>query len=125
MLVGDQAANPEKVLTQLVDEEGRQNEFVGESGLTETAGLKRKTQADEKNDQRSLERRLQRTLYLLVRKKGKEGQPESWGFPTGTLEGAEGLSKVSTVDGTVNGRANTDAGHRQRSVYWIKLVVRT
>lgn len=125
VLVGDQAANPEKVLTQLVDEEGRQNEFVGESGLTETAGLKRKTQADEKNDQRSLERRLQRTLYLLVRKKGKEGQPESWGFPTGTLEGAEGLSKVSTVDGTVNGRANTDAGHRQRSVYWIKLVVRT
>lgn len=111
-------------MTQLVDEEGRQNEFVGESGLTETAGLKRRTQADEKNDQRSLERKLQRTLYLLVKKRAREGKPESWVFPTGVLEGGEGLSKVSTVDWTVNGRANTDAEYRQRSVYWIRLAVR-
>jgi large subunit ribosomal protein L46 len=95
VLVGDDTANPRKIMEQLVDEEGRATEFVGESGLTETAGLKRRTEADEKNDQRSLERSLSRTLYLLVKRRTKEGKPESWVFPSGVLTGREGLNNVS------------------------------
>jgi large subunit ribosomal protein L46 len=95
VLVGDASGSPQTILERLIDEEGRQTEFVGDSGLIETAGLKRKTAADEKNDQRSLERLLQRTLYLLVRRKAREGKPENWVFPNGSLEGREGLNQVS------------------------------
>lgn len=42
--------------------------------------MSRVTEADEKNDVKSLNRLLQRTLYLLV--KNKEGQ---WMFPQDTL----------------------------------------
>lgn len=93
-LVGDDVADPRKIVSQLVEEEGRASEFVGESGLTDTAGLRRRTEADEKNDQRSLERMLQRTLYLLVKRKSSEGKPESWVFPCGMLVGREGLHQV-------------------------------
>ena len=95
VLVGDETGNPEKIVEHLVDEEGRSGEFVGESGLTETAGLKRMTKADETNDQRSLERSLQRTLYLLVRRKAREGKAEAWVFPAGVIKGGEGLNQVS------------------------------
>ncbi len=115
--MGDNTASPEKVVTQLVDEEGRSTEFVGESGLTNTAGLKRRTHADKTNDQRSLERSLQRTLYLLVKEKAMEGKPESWTFPSGALEGGEGLSQVSTISGSTVDRASTDSGRRQQNEY--------
>lgn len=94
-LVGDDTADPQKIVAQLVEEEGRAGEFVGDSGLVDTAGLKRRTPADEHNDQRSLERMLQRTLYLLVKRKAREGKPESWVFPSGMLVGREGLHQVS------------------------------
>ena len=94
-LIGDESGNQQKIVEQLIDEEGRQTEFVGESKRMETAGLKRKTAADEKDDRRSLERLLQRTLYLLVMKKTPDGKAEHWAFPSGLLEGREGLHQVS------------------------------
>ena len=114
VLVGDGTADPEKLVTQLVDEEGRSNEFVGESGLVETAGLKRRTKADETRDTRSLERSLQRTLYLLVKRRAREGKPETWMFPTGSIHGGEGLNQVCAI-GWVT--INTNRSSRLREEY--------
>lgn len=97
VLVGDQSGDSTRLVEQLIEEEGRASEFVGESGDVKKAGLKRTTKADTENDQRSLERSLSRTLYLLV--KGKDKKDElgdwSWSFPSGTLDGKEGLKAVS------------------------------
>lgn len=48
------------------------------------------TEADKKKDQKSLERKLQNTLYLLV----KDGQGR-WRFPADYLIGRESLHRVS------------------------------
>lgn len=94
VLVGDSTADQEKLVEQLVEEEGRAAEFAGEAGLTNTAGLRRVTEADQTGDQRSLERMLQRTLYLLVKEKAREGKPSNWIFPSGDLAEKEGLAEV-------------------------------
>jgi large subunit ribosomal protein L46 len=52
--------------------------------------MPRVTEADKKGDERSLDRRLDRTLYLLV--KGSEGR---WEFPASALIGRENLHEVS------------------------------
>lgn len=95
VLVGDSTADQGKIVEQLISEEGRGAEFAGESGLTETAGLKRETGADRNNDERSLERRLQRTLYLVVKEKSREGKPANWILPSGVLTEKEGIAEVS------------------------------
>lgn len=51
--------------------------------------MPRTTAADCEGDLRSLDRLLQRALFLLV--KDSEGR---WVFPTATIEGKEGLHKV-------------------------------
>lgn len=100
VLVGDKRAEPQRVVEQLLDEEGRQTEFMGENAPeeeTKLAGLKRTTEADEKNDQKSLERSLTRTLYLLVRPKANGAGTDaskSWRFPSGEVEAKEGLKEV-------------------------------
>lgn len=98
VLVGDETASPSKIVEQLIAEEGRTDEFTGE-GDPKFAGLKRRTEADEKNDQRSLERSLARTLYLLVKVKKSKGmqleENQLWRFPSGTIVGFEGLKEVS------------------------------
>ncbi|KIW98672.1 uncharacterized protein Z519_00333 [Cladophialophora bantiana CBS 173.52] len=105
VLVGDETGKPEKIVEQLISEEGRADEFTGQ-GDPRFAGLRRHTEADEKNDQRSLERRLQRTLYLLVKLKNKGGQAKEkaadensekwlWKFPSGPVVGFEGLKEAA------------------------------
>ncbi|KAH0841746.1 hypothetical protein AYO21_01022 [Fonsecaea monophora] len=105
VLVGDETGKPEKILEQLITEEGRADEFTGQ-GDPKFAGLRRVTGADESNDQRSLERRLQRTLYLLVKLKNKSGQAKGqevgddserwlWRFPSGPVIGFEGLKEAA------------------------------
>jgi large subunit ribosomal protein L46 len=54
--------------------------------------MPRVTEADEKGDEKSLDRMLQRTLYLLVKNKD-----ELWQFPTAPLDGKESLRAVSHV----------------------------
>jgi large subunit ribosomal protein L46 len=54
--------------------------------------MSRVTEADLKGDVKSLNRLLQRTLYLLV--KNKEG---NWAFPADRLQGKEALHSVSDV----------------------------
>ena len=47
------------------------------------------TEADKKRDTRRLDRQLERTLYLVVKRKGG-----GWGFPSGELVGRENLHQV-------------------------------
>jgi large subunit ribosomal protein L46 len=97
VLVGDATGSPDRIVEKLVAEEGRQSEFTGK-GDPRFAGLRRTTEADEKNDTRSLERSLQRTLYLLVKTKGAKGDEDAekrkWKFPSGPVVGFEGLKEV-------------------------------
>lgn len=51
----------------------------------------RVSKADLENDTRSLDRKMSRTLYLLVKKKDQEG---SWRFPQSALVGKENLLEV-------------------------------
>ncbi|PVU89056.1 hypothetical protein BB559_005253 [Furculomyces boomerangus] len=62
-------------------------------GMTEEVELlSRVTEADRKNDQRSLERKLDRTLYFMVK---KEGDKYEWQFPSNVLEKDEVLFKCA------------------------------
>lgn len=96
-LLGDKVGEPDQVVRRLLEDEGKE---VAESIDAEVAagsklgGLRRKTDADERNDQRSLERALDRTLYLVV-KKPNFGKAERWEFPDGAVEGEEGVKQVS------------------------------
>ena len=49
----------------------------------------RKTEADAKNDTQRLDRKLDRTLYLVVK-----NQDGTWGFPTADVGGDESLHEV-------------------------------
>lgn len=52
------------------------------------------TDADRKNDVRSLERALARTLYLIVKKPREQ---HAWQFPQGGVRVCENLQEVTTV----------------------------
>lgn len=54
----------------------------------------RLTEADAANDMRSLERRLDRVLYLLVKKPRKDHQ---WQMPQGGVEEKESLLEVHST----------------------------
>lgn len=54
--------------------------------------MPRVTEADKRGDQKSLDRMLQRALYLLV-----QGADGSWVFPTARLEGSESLVEVCSA----------------------------
>ncbi|KAJ9614114.1 hypothetical protein H2200_002250 [Cladophialophora chaetospira] len=94
VLIGDETGKPERIVENLITEEGRQAEFTGR-GDSKFAGLRRATEADVKGDLRSLERRLQRTLYLLVKTKGSVGKQGDWRFPSGPVVGFEGLKEAA------------------------------
>ncbi|RMZ80940.1 hypothetical protein DV737_g2781, partial [Chaetothyriales sp. CBS 132003] len=102
-LVGDECGSDQHILEQLVDEEGRSAEFTPRGRDAKTSGLARATAADERNDTRSLERKLSRTLYLLVKAeqsgKGEKGEKGGWAFPSGPLlprqQGKEGLREAA------------------------------
>jgi large subunit ribosomal protein L46 len=98
VLVGDKTADADTTMKVLVEEEGRGTEFAAESGLEETAGLRRVTAADEAKDERSLERSLSRTLYLLVKENGRERKRDNWIFPSGALAEREGIAEVSALE---------------------------
>ena len=114
MLVGDRTADPDSVREALVrDAEGRMitdGQLVGDKEVDGEAisgdpkageGTKQElelqvqrpmprfTEADEKNDVKSLSRKLDRSLYLLL--KNKDGR---WRFPEGGLYARETLHDV-------------------------------
>lgn len=84
LLVGAEEGEPEKQVEALV------KDSEGEKEKAERP-MPRVTEADKTGDQRSLNRKLTNSLYLLV--KGKSG----WSFPSAELIRKENLHQVCTL----------------------------
>lgn len=99
VLVGDQVSEPKTIVEALVRdaqirhvEEGEGSLATPEAMETEAQNempLERYTEADEKNDTKRLDRKLVRTLYLVVKRENG-----GWGFPSAALIGRENLHQV-------------------------------
>jgi large subunit ribosomal protein L46 len=97
--VGSRLSDPAAVVENIVrDAEMRVSEdgeeLSAEDRVHVERPLPRTTEADEKGDVRRLDRRLDRTLYLVVQ--GKDGK---WEFPTGDVLTSENLHEVSAALG--------------------------
>ncbi|KAK0674234.1 39S mitochondrial ribosomal protein L46-domain-containing protein [Cercophora samala] len=91
VLVGSTASSPETLTEVLLkDAEVRVSEdgelIAPEEIVPVEKPMPRRTEADEKGDETRLDRRLDETLYLVV--KGREGR---WGFPMGQVTTEEAL----------------------------------
>lgn len=85
--VGDSEADEQKISGNEKEGEGT-GKTIGQSIAIERPAPRR-TQADEENDVRSLNRKLDRSLYFVV--KGKDGH---WRFPEDLVYGRENLQQV-------------------------------
>ncbi|KAL9106232.1 MAG: hypothetical protein Q9227_008700 [Pyrenula ochraceoflavens] len=123
VLVGDKTGESGEIVRQLVRDEG-EGKVLGErdDALSEEEGGKGRQKDEMKGlvrdlgkeqDLKSLERQLDRTLYLVVRKgaKGLTGERErmSWGFPDGELLEKEGVkdAAVRSLHSTLGPNMNT------------------
>ncbi|KAI9737169.1 MAG: 39S ribosomal protein L46, mitochondrial [Cirrosporium novae-zelandiae] len=95
VLVGAKESEPEYTLEALLKDAEKPKgseevaEATSEKDIVERP-LPRVTEADKKGDTKSLNRALQRTLYLLVKEKSG-----IWKFPTAGLEGKENLHEAA------------------------------
>lgn len=94
LLVGAQESDPDQQIDALLKDgevPGIGSGEIGEAAKKEPVErpMPRVTEADEAGDQKSLNRLLQRTLYLVVR--NGDG---SWAFPSDSLAGRESLHQV-------------------------------
>jgi large subunit ribosomal protein L46 len=89
LLVGDKTSSKEHEREVLVRDGSvkTEDELDGEEGKVRVE--KRHTGSDRKRDEKALDRKLVRTLYLVVRGEGGE-----WGFPEGEVVGRENLNQV-------------------------------
>lgn len=97
LIVGDQVSEPEEQLERLLRDaevEVKERDIQGEGKVVKKLEAERPmpriTEADINGDMKSLNRALQKTLYLVVNR-GK-GQ---WGFPSAELARQESLNTVS------------------------------
>ncbi len=97
VLVGDRVSEPEEQVERLLRDaevEVKERDTQGEGKVVKKEHVERPmprlTEADKAGDTKSLDRALQRTLYLVV-KSGK-GQ---WGFPSAELARQESLHTVN------------------------------
>lgn len=93
LLVGAKESEPEQMMETLVDDaESIANAVSQDPDKKEEIPrpASRVTEADKQGDQKSLNRLLQRSLYLLVQT--KEGQ---WKFPSSPIQEGEKLREVS------------------------------
>jgi large subunit ribosomal protein L46 len=94
LLVGSQVSSRKKILdTLLRDAEVRVSEDGERLSKDDRVPVEqpqpRRTEADEKNDVKRLDRALDRTLYFVI-----QDQEGKWGFPTVSLEMTERLHEV-------------------------------
>lgn len=89
----DAMTNPNVSLSDAVQQSQATWEKENESLVTATKAekLDRVTKADQDNNVKSLDRALQRTLYLVV----KKGEANPWQFPESPVENQEYLHEVS------------------------------
>ncbi|KAM7193266.1 39S mitochondrial ribosomal protein L46 domain containing protein [Naviculisporaceae sp. PSN 640] len=94
VLVGSTTGNPETIMEKLLlDAEQRVSDdgeiLPDEDRVPVERPMPRRTEADEKNDVRRLDRRLDETLYFVVEKGGK------WQFPAGLVPTEEALHETA------------------------------
>lgn len=97
LLVGDSVSEPEEQVERLLSDaevEVKERDVPGEGKVVKKEEVERPlprvTEADQAGDTKSLNRALQKTLYLIVnRGKGR------WGFPSAELARQESLHTVS------------------------------
>lgn len=96
VLVGDKITGQKALREALVEDAVNRGLSAEEAGAEEEEvverPLERWTEADTEKDVRRLDRKLARTLYLVV--KNKEGK---WVFPAGELAGRENLHQVCFI----------------------------
>lgn len=99
LLVGDRTSEPEEQVERLIRDAEVEVKNRGEAG----EGVRREkmerpmprvTEADQVGDLKSLNRLLQRTLYLVVSMHGEGREKRTWKFPRRGLEGKESLHTV-------------------------------
>ncbi|KAH0559342.1 hypothetical protein GP486_004141, partial [Trichoglossum hirsutum] len=94
LLVGAKESEPETQVESLLKDAEVPGVESNEMGVlkkdTAEGPMPRVTKADKEGDEKSLDRRLDRTLYLLV--KGNEGR---WSFPVSALLGKENLHEAA------------------------------
>ena len=97
LLVGDRVSEPEEQVEKLLtDAEGgvRERDIQGEGKVLKNVQVERPmprvTEADKASDTKSLNRALQKTLYLVVK-----NEHEQWGFPSAELARHESLHTVN------------------------------
>ncbi|KAK4044602.1 39S mitochondrial ribosomal protein L46-domain-containing protein [Parachaetomium inaequale] len=98
VLVGSTTSDPAYVVDRLLaDAEVRVSEdgepLAAEERVPVERPVPRRTEADEKGDVRRLDRALDRTLYLVVRR--GEGEGARWEFPTGVVPTEEALHETA------------------------------
>lgn len=124
LLVGDRTSEPEEQVEALIrdaegfatGEEAKEGEGKAKDKSQEVEvqrPLPRITEADQKGDQTSLNRLLDRSLYLLV--KNKDGR---WRFPEDSIRGKEGLHQVSkkAAQASRNKHYEIERGPRRRGL---------
>lgn len=95
LLVGDKMSEPSEMVNALVKDselrtiEGQKTSEIVE-GIKVEQPLPRITEADIKKDYKRLDRKLERTLYLVVLR-----EDGNWGFPSGPLIGKESLHQAA------------------------------
>lgn len=67
----------------------------GLAAITKAEKADRLTEADKKDDKKSLDRSLKQTLYLVVKKAGDNVNP--WQFPQGPVDSSEYLHEVTLI----------------------------
>jgi large subunit ribosomal protein L46 len=90
--VRDAETSGEQVSGDETEGEGARKELSQQQQMAIERPMPRVTEADEKNDLRSLNRKLDRVLYLLVKR--KDG---SWRFPQDRVYGRENLHQVCRI----------------------------
>ncbi|KAK4146274.1 39S mitochondrial ribosomal protein L46-domain-containing protein [Dichotomopilus funicola] len=98
VLVGSTTSDPQVVVEKLLaDAEMRISEdgepITAEERVPVERPMPRRSEADEKGDVKRLDRAMDRTLYLVVRK--GEGEEGVWGFPAGMVMTEETLDETA------------------------------
>ncbi|KAK1828463.1 39S mitochondrial ribosomal protein L46-domain-containing protein [Podospora conica] len=98
VLVGSTTSTPEYIVDRLltdaevrVSEDGE--EMSAEDRVPVERPMARRSKADEEGDVRRLDRRMDETLYLVV--KSGEGEEARWGFPAGNVTTSEALHQTA------------------------------